>query len=115
MVVGLVVANGCGSAKEKAEEARTLACKANMRVLQGSIEMYNMDNVKMIDALTPEHLGETGLLVKKNYLRKPLKKPDPKCEYKSRGDLSDKGEIYCVFHGSVAEINKKKFKHFKNR
>ena len=88
----------------KRPSARDKACLSNLRILQGAIEMYNMDNKTMIQELTEETMT-TAL---KGYL-KPLGKPDSNCDYKSKGDLSNDGIVYCVYHGDPNSILQCKF------
>jgi competence protein ComGC len=70
------------------------ACLANMRVLLGAVEMFNMDHQTMMSDLRIE------TLIKENYLRQ-----EPKCplqgKYGSSGDLTKTGEITCSLHGTV--------------
>lgn len=74
-------------------QARQKACYSNIRVLQGSVEMYNMDNVKMMETL--ETL-DISLLEKWGYIKPGIKCPESNSfNYKSFGDLSSDGVIGC--------------------
>ena len=81
-------ANARANAKHK-------ACIANQRVLQGAVEMYNMDHSTMMTTL------DIDTLVKEKYLRTAPAGPEPDCEYTSEGDLTSGGYVYCVRHGSI--------------
>ena len=69
-------------------------CFSNIRVLQGAVEMYNMDHetepMKTLDIKT---------LVESNYLKpNSTEGPDEECEYISKDDLSKDGKVICRFH-----------------
>lgn len=81
-------------------DARLKNCTSNIRVINGAIEMYNMDNKEPITKLDDNGLK---LLKKEGYLRE-ITKPESKCEYKSVGNLSDRGIIYCVYHGDIEQL-----------
>jgi tetratricopeptide (TPR) repeat protein len=76
------------------------ACFSNMRVLQGALEMYNMDHEK--NEMTSLDIST---LVKEKYLKSSPSKPDPDCNYYSTGDLTKNGQIRCKIHGSIEESN----------
>lgn len=79
--------------------ARVRACMANMRVLQGAVEMYNMDNQKMISEFDENTLE---LLVSGKYLKsRPICPGSPSGVYRSNGDLTKEGVISCSVHGTV--------------
>jgi Ca-activated chloride channel family protein len=84
--------------RKSREQARDKACYANMRVLQGAVEMYNMDNHEMMTVVTEK---EIDLLVAGKYLKSHPTKPESDCRYGSIGDLSDTGVIVCARHGTV--------------
>lgn len=69
------------------------ACQANQRVIQGAVEMYNMDHQTMMDTL------DLDVLVKDGYL-----KTRPACrsgkEYYGK-NLSGNGMIRCPVHGDI--------------
>ena len=71
-----------------------------MRVLQGALEMYNMDNNEMLHEMNDDVIE---LLKKEKYLKEdffcPYKK-DPG-HYHNQGDLCEDGVIYCDYHGSI--------------
>jgi len=77
---------------------RERACYANMRVLLGAIEMYNMDNAVMINTVD----GTTeDRMIDGKYLKSRLSRPEPGCCYSSAGNLQDNGFISCSVHGPV--------------
>ena len=81
------------------ESARDKACFSNIRVILGAVEMYNMDVSTMMEELNPKTLD---ILVKGKYLKSLPNLPEPsKCEYKSLGNLTDEGFIYCKYHGDL--------------
>lgn len=77
---------------------REKACYANMRVLLGAVEMYNMDNTVMVNYMDDKVIDR---MVKGKYLRSALRKPDVGCDYLNDGDLAKTGLIYCKVHGTV--------------
>jgi hypothetical protein len=82
------------------EQSRVKACMANMRVIQGAVEMYNMDNHQMLSVVTE---NELQLLVDGNYLKALPVRPESDCWYGTKGDLTHDGCIVCARHGSVEE------------
>lgn len=81
-------------------QARIKACFANMRVIQGAVEMYNMDHDVMMDIVTE---NELDILVKEKYLKAMPVKPEEGCWYGCKGDVSQDGVVVCALHGSVEE------------
>ncbi len=83
---------------------REKACYANMRVLLGAVEMYNMDHSTMVDTIKDWDAGPSGFLVKDKYLKSPLTKPEPGCRYEGI-DLTSatpsQSIIRCDVHGTV--------------
>ena len=78
--------------------ANQRACFNIIRIIMGSIEMYDMDvppeeKLKSFDNKVKE------MLIEKRYLKRTMKYPTEKCEYLSEGDLTNGGFIYCKFHG----------------
>lgn len=84
------------------EQARHKACYANMRVLLGAVEMYNMDHPEdqMISVLTER---EIGVLIAGKYLKSEISRPEPDCVYGTIGDLTGTGRVCCSVHGTVEE------------
>jgi competence protein ComGC len=82
-------------------QAREKSCYANMRVILGAFEMYNMDHVEMIDSINDADVtSENGFLVQGRYLKAPINRPEENCHYSGR-DLNGKGRIECSEHGTV--------------
>ncbi len=85
--------------------ARKKACFSNMRVLQGAIEMYNMDVGTMMRELDDNN---QKILIEGKYIKSkdPLVCPETyeKGKYYSIGDLTENGFIYCSYHGNLEEI-----------
>ncbi len=72
-----------------------ITCYSNLRVIQGAVEMYNMDIKTMMSDLDIERLLEG------KYLKEKPRSPRPECRYFSDGDLTDTGEICCELHGGL--------------
>ena len=76
------------------------ACYSNLRVIQGALEMYNMDHEEMMTDL------DMRILIDAKYLKEEPRKPEKECRYYSQGNLTEDGEICCDFHGGlIAEAN----------
>lgn len=85
------------------DRARERACYANMRVILGAVEMYNMDHSVMIDRIGDADVGPHGILVRGQYLKSGISKPETKCSYDTIGKLTGDGKIVCATHGTVEE------------
>lgn len=97
--------------KKTNEKARARACAANMRVMTGVIEMYNLDRENSLKFPEYEMFQTGGDLIKLGYLKAPIIKPAKECSYNFTGDFSviedvpgESGVIFCSFHGSAAEV-----------
>jgi len=101
-VLGILAAMAIPNFRRAREQSRTKACYANQRVLLGAVEMYNMGHTPMMTALDME------ALIKGSYLKGEISKPMLECDYKTFGDLSADGFVYCRSCGgldaSVEEI-----------
>ncbi len=84
------------------EQSREKACYANMRVLLGAVEMYNMDNQQQLCMIDDQIIDG---LQQGNYLKGGISKPEQNCAYLSSGDLAGTGTIYCAIHGCVEGDN----------
>ena len=93
--IGVLAAAAIPNFKRARESAREKACFSNIRVLQGAVEMYNLDNETMMESL------EIDKLVKGKYLRDVPQGPEPDCEYYSDGNLTNDGEVACRRHGKL--------------
>lgn len=98
LVISFLVFSGLPPMRSNRGRARQKACFSNMRVIQGAIEMYNMDNSKMIYRFDDDTMD---LLVKNHYLKATIDGPERECYYLSNGDLTDTGFIYCKYHGDI--------------
>ena len=82
-------------------DPRQVYCFQNIRLIQGAIEMYNMDynpGIRHIEEDTIKKLMENG------YIKKEPVKNDPKCEYKSIGNLEEDGIVFCKYHGDTNHL-----------
>lgn len=87
---------------------RLKSCLLNIRVLTKVIEQYNHDNTIKITELN-DAAFET--LKKEGYLKRKPEPPEAsKCEYFSDGDLTNKGYVYCKYHGDLDRIRNCEFK-----
>lgn len=71
-IIGILAAIAVPNFRKAREQARRNACHANCRVLQGAVEMYNMDNVNMITNMS-ESIANT--LLNQQYIREVPKCP----------------------------------------
>ncbi|PKL45508.1 MAG: hypothetical protein CVV41_00495 [Candidatus Riflebacteria bacterium HGW-Riflebacteria-1] len=78
--------------------ARQKACMANMRVIMGAVEMYNMDSNQMMHIVDSEALDR---LVQGKYLKSPIIGAEKNCTYSSIGDISQDGQVACSVHGTI--------------
>ena len=82
------------------------SCFSNIRLLNGATEMYNMDNSAKINELNNSTIK---ILIDNKYLKKKLYCFDlPENEYKSKGDISKDGFIFCELHGNLDQSYKGK-------
>lgn len=85
--------------------ARGKACHANQRVLAGAIKMYNEDNGNTMKSITHADItSASGTLIIGRYLKSHIIPADSACEYRSYGDLTGPGIIYCAHHGPNLDI-----------
>ncbi len=99
MFIGLLIPNMGRSRYQP--QAREKACYANMRVILGALEMYNMDHTEMIDSINDADVTrEDGFLIRGHYLKAPVNRPESGCFYSGR-DLNGTGRIECAEHGTV--------------
>ncbi len=94
-IIGVLAAIATPNFRKARESARDKACMANMRVITGAVEMYNMDNQDLMRQLNMD------ALLKGKYLKSKIVPPEPGCRYLAIGDLSAGGEVYCQLHGNV--------------
>lgn len=82
------------------EQAREKACYANMRVILGAVEMYNMDHPQLLTSIDERHLVA---LQQMQYLKSAITHPDTGCGYYAEGDLTGNGRMVCAQHGGVED------------
>ena len=95
-IIGILAAIAIPNFRKARQQAREKACYANMRVILGAVEMYNMDHTSMMSALAISTLANSV----DKYLRKIPEKPEKDCSYSGTG-LDDGGIISCGVHGTV--------------
>ncbi|MBQ2592414.1 MAG: hypothetical protein II567_03940 [Candidatus Riflebacteria bacterium] len=78
--------------KKSSINARQKACFSNIRVLQGAVEMYNMDHSVMMEEL------DIPTLIKEKYLKEEPSKPELDCYYINSSNLSKDGFVICSRH-----------------
>ncbi|MBF0499124.1 MAG: prepilin-type N-terminal cleavage/methylation domain-containing protein [Candidatus Riflebacteria bacterium] len=98
-IIGILAAIAIPNFRKAREQAREKACYANMRVVLGAIEMYNMDNSSMLSSYGPT--VETSL-ISGQYLKTPISKPETGCVLGSTGgSTAGDVKITCPVHGTV--------------
>ena len=77
---------------------RQKTCYSNIRVIQGAVEMYNMD------VTSPNEMNSLDMnkLLEGRYLREKPKIEEDICVYLGE-DLSNDGQVYCEFHGGMVK------------
>lgn len=93
-IIGILAAIAIPNFKKARESARQKSCYANIRVILGAVEMYNMDSSQMMDNL------DINGLVTQGYLKSEPAKPESDCGYNG-SNLTGNGVITCTRHGSV--------------
>lgn len=89
--------------------ARQKACFSNQMVIQGAVEMYNMDNTIPLETALP---GEAFVkceenLVKSRYLKNYIELVEPNCSY-GFFDILGSGTVFCKEHGSYELYSNRK-------
>ncbi|MBI3038455.1 VWA domain-containing protein, partial [bacterium] len=75
--------------KKAREQARGKACCANMRVILGAVEMYNMDHSVFATKITDYDVSSPdSFLIKGGYLKNTISRPEAGCKYGATGDLT---------------------------
>ena len=100
IIVGILAAIAIPNTSRRGHHrSRVKSCMANMRVLSGAVEMYNMDNNVMLSHFDHDTIQR---LIDGRYLKSTVTCPgNPPGEYCSSGDLSREGVIACSVHGTV--------------
>ncbi|OIP28325.1 hypothetical protein AUK22_04345 [bacterium CG2_30_54_10] len=94
-IIGILAAIAIPNFRKAREQAREKACYANMRVLLGAVEMYNMDNTVMMSA------PDQTVLTAGKYLKTLISPPVSGCVLGTDGNLTEDGKITCAAHGPV--------------
>jgi len=97
-IIGILAAIAIPNFRKAREQAREKACYANMRVLLGAIEMYNMDTPNMETSMSETIISN---LASANYLKGGINKPESGCSYGAEGNLTGSGKIKCAVHGQI--------------
>ena len=104
-IIGILAAMAVPTPHRHYGYNRERACFSNQRVLQGALEMYNMDVGTMMHEMNDDN---QKILIEGHYIKAkdPLVCPDTyyKGQYLSEGDLCEDGVIYCSYHGTIDGI-----------
>ena len=93
-IIGILAAMAVPNFKKAREQAREKACYSNIRVLMGAVEMYNMDNSKMMESLAQKVLKDNS------YIRQEVECPEQGGKYEG-SQLHKDGEVKCSVHGLI--------------
>ncbi len=100
-IIGILAAMAIPNFKKARASARQKACYSNMRVIQGAVEMYNMDVSTMMETLNQ------GTLRNGKYIKATADLICPETsrngKYGNTGKLTDDGEITCSYHGGLIQ------------
>ena len=99
-IIGILAAIAIPNFRKARDQAREKACYANMRVILGAVEMYNMDNSDMTSSISDGWCQSGGGGVTGEYLKKKISYPTPECSY-GGSSLTGGGTITCTVHGTV--------------
>ena len=106
-IIGILAAMAIPNFKKARASARQKACYSNIRVLQGAVEMYNMDNSAM---LTKMDDSTQNVLIKQKYIKAPAPLVCPETSQNNPkyggSDLTENGEITCSYHGGLIKAGK---------
>ncbi len=99
-IIGILAAIAVPNFKKAREQAREKSCYANMRVILGAIEMYNMDNPSMETSISGTVLSN---LMTGSYLKSCPSCPSTNspAAYGATGNMSADGRPSCSVHGTV--------------
>lgn len=89
------------------KEAVLNECLANIRVIDGAIDMHNMDHKDAISEFDESMIQSGGLLLTEGYLKNPIKKPTSQCHYELGRDEYEHVFIQCTSHGSAYSLSGK--------
>ncbi|MBI3039910.1 hypothetical protein HYY75_12825, partial [bacterium] len=93
--------------KKAREQARGKACYANLRVLMGAVEMYNMDSPIPFPTDPTTCMIKTKKLIEGSYLKNEISKPESYCDYRfgPGGTLAANSAPFCLAHGFVDDLD----------
>ena len=97
-IIGILAAMAIPNFKKARASARQKACYSNLRVIQGAVEMYNMDVSTMMVTL------DQSTLIKGKYIKAASALICPETSKNgsySGSDLTENGEIVCSYHGGL--------------
>lgn len=79
-------------------------CFTNQKVIEGAIEMYNMDNTIMMETALPgrDYEDHERILLDNRYLKNPIEPPSPDCSY-GFVNICATGSVFCKKHGGSFE------------
>lgn len=95
-IIGILAAMAVPNFKKARDSARQKACYSNIRVIQGAVEMYNMDTSTMMAKTL-----DVNTLVSGHYLKTAPIPPETNCSYSINGDITESGYIKCGLHGDI--------------
>ena len=102
-IIGILAAMAMPNFKTSRWQARQKACYSNIRVIQGAVEMYNMDSPTMIGT----GFNSDTVLVSGGYLKPGVKCPEMNSwTYKDNGKaLDNDGEVCCGVSGTGGTLS----------
>ncbi len=100
-IIGILAAMAIPNFKKARWSARQKSCYSNIRVLQGAIEMYNMDNNTMMSSSLSLEGLKNGNYIKKVEDFQGNNTPETTCSYSISGDITSEGQVVCGYHGAV--------------
>lgn len=83
--------------------ARQKACFSNQRVIEGAIEMYDMDHDKFMETALPGGDFERleNILLKEKYLKSHIEGTEEKCSYGFIRYNEKNYDVFCKNHGTI--------------
>ena len=101
-IIGILCAMALPNYHRGHPRAPRKSCYSNIRVLQGAIEMYNMDNKNnLITTKLDLRTLKNGKLIKRIEDFTSPNTPEESCKYDITGDITKGGQVYCNYHGTV--------------
>ena len=98
-IIGILAAMAVPSFKKARDSAREKTCYSNISVIQGAVEMYNMDKRDQMETLDLDVLADST----NAYLKSKPQCPVAGGEYSNLEELSkNNGVITCSYHGTIS-------------